>query len=113
MMWTTCEWRKKVGANGNEIHIIFFNILIIIYLMNWLKYDFILLQDINEDNVNREYLEDGVCFAYGKDKDGKNMFVIKSKLHTKGARDFGELQRCIIYWFERLQRYFKYIKYKI
>ncbi|KAK0081503.1 hypothetical protein PV325_012053 [Microctonus aethiopoides] len=75
MMWTTCEWRKKVGAN-----------------------------DINEDNVNREYLEDGVCFAYGKDKDGKNMFVIKSKLHIKGARDFGELQRCIIYWFERLQR---------
>ncbi|XP_043286137.1 motile sperm domain-containing protein 2-like [Venturia canescens] len=75
MLWMSTEWRKKVGAN-----------------------------DITEDNVKREYLEDGVFFGYGKDKDGKTLFIIKSKLHTKGGRDFGELQRCIIYWFERLQR---------
>lgn len=60
--------------------------------------------EICEDNVKREYLEDGVVFAYGKDKDGKSMFIIKSKLHVRGVRDFGELQRCIIYWFERMER---------
>ncbi|XP_011314035.1 motile sperm domain-containing protein 2-like [Fopius arisanus] len=75
MLWSTCEWRRKVGAN-----------------------------EITEDSVNREYLQDGVVFGYGKDRDGRGMFVIKSKLHVKGVRDFGELQKCIIYWFERLER---------
>lgn len=60
--------------------------------------------DINEENVKREYLEDGVFFGYGKDKDGKTLFVIRSKLHVRGARDFEELQRCVIYWLERLER---------
>ncbi|KAF7988489.1 hypothetical protein HCN44_001062 [Aphidius gifuensis] len=75
MLWSTCEWRQKVNAN-----------------------------ELNEDNVNRDYLESGVCYSYGKDKDGKTLFIIKSKLHTKNARDFNELQKCIIYWFERLER---------
>lgn len=75
MLWSTCEWRQKVNAN-----------------------------ELNEDNVNRDYLESGVCYSYGKDKDGKTLFIIKSKLHTKNARDFKELQKCIIYWFERLER---------
>lgn len=63
------------------------------------------ITDITEDNVKREYLEDGSCFSYGKDKDGKKLFIIKSKLHFKGVKDFSELQRCIVYWFERLERY--------
>ncbi|XP_058805543.1 motile sperm domain-containing protein 2-like [Phymastichus coffea] len=75
MLWETCKWRRDFGTN-----------------------------DINENLVKREYLEDGVCFAYGHDKDGKKLFIIKSKLHTKGSRDFSELQRCIVYWFERLER---------
>lgn len=74
MLWEACNWRRKFGTN-----------------------------DISEDNVRKDYLEDGVIFSYGKDKDGKTLFIIKSKLH-KGAKDFGELQRCIIYWFERLER---------
>lgn len=60
--------------------------------------------ELTEDNVNRDYLECGVCYSYGKDKDGKTLFIIKSKLHTKNARNFEELQKCIIYWFERLER---------
>lgn len=60
---------------------------------------------MNEDNVRRDYLEDGVCFSHGKDKDGKILFIIKSKLHVKGERDFEEVKRCIVYWFERLERY--------
>jgi len=63
--------------------------------------------DITEDNVRRDYLEDGSCFSYARDKDGKKLFIIKSKLHFKGAKDFTELQRCITYWFERLERYSK------
>jgi hypothetical protein len=55
-------------------------------------------------NIKKEYIEAGVCFAFGKDKDGKSLFIIKSKLHTKGLRDFSELQKCIVYWFERLER---------
>ncbi|KAF7385774.1 motile sperm domain-containing protein 2-like [Vespula maculifrons] len=75
MLWESCTWRRKVGAN-----------------------------DISEDNVKKDYLEEGVIFSYGKDKDGKTLFIVRSKLHVKGAKDFGELQRCIIYWFERLER---------
>lgn len=68
------------------------------------SHDAILFSDLNENNVRKDYLEDGVCFPYGHDKDGKKLFIIKSKLHTKGSRDFPELQRCIVYWFERLER---------
>ncbi|XP_014208541.1 motile sperm domain-containing protein 2 isoform X2 [Copidosoma floridanum] len=75
MLWESCEWRRNFGTN-----------------------------DITENNVRMDYLEHGVCYSYGKDKDGKKLFVIKSKLHTKGSKNFAELQRCIVYWFERLER---------
>lgn len=68
------------------------------FIINWIT-------DITEDNVRRDYLEDGVVFGFSKDKDGKKLFIIKSKLHVKGVKDFPELQRCIVYWFERLERY--------
>lgn len=54
--------------------------------------------------MRRDYLEEGSIFGFSKDKDDKKLFVIKSKLHVKGAKDFSELQRCIVYWFERLER---------
>lgn len=75
MLWDACEWRKKFDANN-----------------------------ITEHNVRKEYLEEGIFFGYGKDKDGKTLFIFKSRLHVKGTRDFGELQKCVIYWFERLER---------
>ncbi|KAK2576563.1 hypothetical protein KPH14_005236 [Odynerus spinipes] len=75
MLWEACNWRRKFGTN-----------------------------DISEDNVRKDYLEEGVIFSHGKDKDGKTLFIVKSKLHVKGVKDFGELQRCIVYWFERLER---------
>jgi len=65
---------------------------------------FIFSADISEDNVKMEYLEDGSMFSYSKDKDGKVMFVLKCKKHVKGQRDFEELKRCFVYWFERLER---------
>ncbi|XP_020287427.1 motile sperm domain-containing protein 2-like [Pseudomyrmex gracilis] len=75
MLWEVCSWRRKFGTN-----------------------------DISEDNIRRDYLEEGICFSHGKDKDGKKLLIIKSKLHFKAAKDFSELQRCIVYWFERLER---------
>lgn len=61
--------------------------------------------------MRRDYLEDGSIFGFSKDKDGKKLFIIKSKLHVKGTKDFPELQRCIVYWFERLERYLYMFSY--
>ncbi|KAK6627612.1 hypothetical protein RUM44_010090 [Polyplax serrata] len=75
MLWETCEWRKSFGAN-----------------------------DINENNVNKNILELGSVFPYGKDKDGKTLLVFKSKKHFKSAFDFADQKRCLVYWMERLER---------
>ncbi|CAK9829257.1 Motile sperm domain-containing protein 2 [Anthophora retusa] len=75
MLWETCIWRSKFGTN-----------------------------EIKEEMVNRDYLENGLCFVYSKDKDGKTMFVIRCKLHTRGSKDFTQLQKLVVYWFERLER---------
>ena len=34
----------------------------------------------------------------------KQCQLLKCKLHTKGSKDFNELKRAIVYWFERLER---------
>ncbi|XP_048515667.1 motile sperm domain-containing protein 2-like isoform X2 [Athalia rosae] len=75
MLWESCEWRKKFGCN-----------------------------DITENNVRRDYLEEGAFFGHSKDKDGKTLLIFKSKLHNKGTKDAAELHRCVVYWFERLER---------
>ncbi|XP_069671502.1 motile sperm domain-containing protein 2-like [Periplaneta americana] len=75
LLWEACEWRKKFGTN-----------------------------DINESNVRLEYLQDGSFFAHNKDKDGKILLIFKSKKHVKGQRDMEDLKRCVVYWFERLER---------
>lgn len=51
-----------------------------------------------------EYLTDGALFPYGCDKDDKVMLVFKCKMHLKGQKNFDELKKCLIYWFERLER---------
>lgn len=60
--------------------------------------------DITENNVRRDYLEEGAFFPRNKDKDGRTLLIFKSKLHNKATKDFWELQRCVVYWFERLER---------
>ncbi|PSN37774.1 hypothetical protein C0J52_15860 [Blattella germanica] len=75
LLWDTCDWRKKFGTN-----------------------------DINENNVRQDYLQDGSLFVRNKDKDGKYLLIFKSKKHIKGQRDMEELKRCVVYWFERLER---------
>lgn len=63
-----------------------------------------LLTEITEENVIKEYLNSELCFIHGKDRDGKTMFIIRCKLHTKGSKDFSQLQKLVVYWFERLER---------
>jgi hypothetical protein len=62
------------------------------------------ISEINETNVRLDYLQDGSFFARNKDKDGKVLLIFKSKKHVKGQRDMEELKRCVVYWFERLER---------
>lgn len=44
-------------------------------------------------------------FSYSRDIDGKSLFILKCKKHVKGQRSLEELKRCLVYWFERLERY--------
>lgn len=75
MLWDTCEWRSKFGTN-----------------------------EINENTVRREYLEDGSLFVRNRDIDGRSLLIFNCKKHVKGQRDMDDLKRCVVYWFERLER---------
>ncbi|XP_075228538.1 motile sperm domain-containing protein 2-like [Lycorma delicatula] len=75
MLWETCQWRKDNKVN-----------------------------DITEQDLNMDYLEDGSMFVHNRDKDGKLLFIFKCKKHVKGQKDFDELKRCVLYWFERVER---------
>lgn len=77
MLWNVCEWRKSFGVN-----------------------------EISESNgtVRIDYLEEGIMFPHGVDKDGKLMFIIRCKLHFKASKDSEECKKCAVYWFERMER---------
>lgn len=75
MLWDIMVWRKTVGAS-----------------------------DINESNIRLDYIRDGGFFPHGRDVDGSLLLIFKSKTHVKGAKDFEELKRCIIYYFDRIER---------
>ncbi|KAJ8973394.1 hypothetical protein NQ317_002762 [Molorchus minor] len=85
MMWTSINWRKDNNVNDNThklIHIL----------------------EITEDNVKKDILCSGAFFPYGADINGCTLLILKSKKYVKGAIDPDELKRCVIYWFERLER---------
>ncbi|CAH0547264.1 unnamed protein product [Brassicogethes aeneus] len=75
MMWECLKWRKDFNTN-----------------------------EISEDNIKKEILVQGGFFPHGKDKDGCTIFVFKCIKHKKGVNDLDEIKRCVIYWFERLER---------
>nr|CAH7753987.1 unnamed protein product [Callosobruchus chinensis] len=75
MLWTSVKWRKDNNVN-----------------------------DINESNVRMDILCSGGFFPHGADIDGCMLLVFKCKKHTKGVTKMEELQKCIIYWFERVER---------
>ncbi|XP_017493864.1 PREDICTED: motile sperm domain-containing protein 2-like, partial [Rhagoletis zephyria] len=74
-LWETCMWRQEYGA-----------------------------YDLNENNLVKEYLHDGVVFAHNKDVDGKTLLIFRTKLHVKGTKDMDEVIRVVVYWIERIHR---------
>ncbi|CAG9770597.1 unnamed protein product [Ceutorhynchus assimilis] len=75
MMWTSLNWRKDFQTN-----------------------------DINENNIKMDIIIKGAFFPHGKDIDGRDILIFKTKMHSKGVVDAEDLKRCVIYWFERLER---------
>ncbi|XP_068148862.1 motile sperm domain-containing protein 2 [Drosophila tropicalis] len=73
-LWENLAWRKSYGV--------------------W---------DINETNVNQEFLRDGQIYVHNKDKEGKPLLILSLKKHTK-SQNLEELLRVIVYWVERVQR---------
>ncbi|KAH8364140.1 hypothetical protein KR084_002954 [Drosophila pseudotakahashii] len=59
--------------------------------------------DINETNLNQEYLNDGSVFVHNKDKDGKPLLILTINKHSK-SRNQDDLLRILVFWIERLQR---------
>lgn len=45
-----------------------------------------------------------MLFPHNKDKDGRTLLIFKCKNYLKGQNDMEEVKRCIVYWFERLER---------
>lgn len=75
MLWDVCVWRQTVGAN-----------------------------EINESTINMDYIREGGMFPHGRDIESSLLMIFKCKLHTKGGKDFEQLKKCIIYWFDRIER---------
>ncbi|XP_050301003.1 motile sperm domain-containing protein 2-like [Anthonomus grandis grandis] len=75
MMWNAVTWRKDFGVN-----------------------------DINEGTIKMDIIVRGAFFPHGVDKDGYHILIFKLKMHSKGAVDANDLKRCIVYWFERIER---------
>ncbi|BFF98098.1 motile sperm domain-containing protein 2 [Drosophila madeirensis] len=59
--------------------------------------------NINESNVNQEYLREGSIYAHNKDKDGKPLLIISIKKHSK-SKNTDDLLRLVVYWIERIHR---------
>lgn len=75
MVFEACQWRKDNKVN-----------------------------EISEQNINMDYIQEGHMFVRNRDLDGKSLFIFKWKKHVKGKWDSEEIKRCVIYWFERLER---------
>ncbi|XP_023948876.1 motile sperm domain-containing protein 2-like [Bicyclus anynana] len=75
MLWDIFTWRKSISAN-----------------------------EINESNIKMDYVQEGGLFPHGRDIDGCLLLIVKSKKHVKGTKDFEELKKVIVYWFDRIER---------
>lgn len=75
MLWDILTWRKSIGA-----------------------------ADINESNIRMDYVKEGVFFPRGRDIDGCLLLIFRSKMHFKGQKDYEELKKIMVYWFDRIER---------
>ncbi|KAJ8962975.1 hypothetical protein NQ314_005692 [Rhamnusium bicolor] len=75
MMWVSVNWRMDNHVN-----------------------------EINENNLKMDILCSGSFFPHGTDIDGCTLLIFKCNKNTKGGVDQIELRKCVVYWFERLER---------
>lgn len=75
MIIGTLKWRQKFGAN-----------------------------DISHSNLNLQIVSSGGMFPHCRDKDGKQLFIIKVKSNVKGAYKVEEMHKVLVYWFDRLEK---------
>ncbi|XP_041564431.1 motile sperm domain-containing protein 2 isoform X1 [Drosophila elegans] len=73
-LWQTCAWRQSYGAN-----------------------------DLDESQLNQEYLKEGSVFVHSTDIDATPLLVFRVKLHSK-SKNLDDLIRIVVYWVERTQR---------
>lgn len=52
------------------------------------------------------YLNDGTVFVHNRDKDGKSLLIFTYRKHIKGQKDFEDMKKIVVYWMERVERYF-------
>ena len=43
-------------------------------------------------------------FPKSRDKDGRLLFIIKAKSNVKGQFKSDDIQKCLIYWMERIEK---------
>jgi len=84
MLMDTLKWRQKFGAN-----------------------------DINHTNINLQIVCSGSMFPCSKDKDDKPMFIFKAKNTVKGTYKSEDMQKVLVYWFDRLEKQTKGDKFSI
>ncbi|CAH1155749.1 unnamed protein product [Phaedon cochleariae] len=78
MLWTSVTWRLENNVN-----------------------------ELSESKCKMELLCSGAFYPFGADIDGCVLLVFKCKKHVKGAVEMAEIKKCILYWFERIERLVK------
>ena len=59
---------------------------------------------MDETKIQKDFLDKGTMFIRNQDKWGKKLLIFKAKLHTKGTVAMEELQKFVVYYFERIER---------
>ncbi|CAL8282619.1 motile sperm domain-containing protein 2 isoform X1 [Gadus morhua] len=63
------------------------------------------VNDIAEDNLQKSFLEAGMHYFRGYDKDGNKLFWFRLKLQAKDSRTLQEKKRYLAFWLERFVRH--------
>lgn len=60
--------------------------------------------ELDHTKMDAALLEKGTLFIRNKEVFGKKLLIFKAKHHQKGTIEMDQLQKFIVYWFERIER---------
>lgn len=66
---------------------------------------FVFDAELDHTKLDAALFEKGTLFIRGKDVFGKKLLIFKAKHHQKGTMDMDQLQKFIVYYFERIERW--------